>query len=151
MPETQRAEANGAKPQVSPERILQLGFSYAPSLILEAAIGNRVFDALDSGPKSVAELAAETGTSERGLRALINALVGLEFLSKDNSGRYALSPESAAFLVSTKPSYRGAIFEHTSKQILPKWMKLTDIVRTGKPPASVNQEKDGYRFLCWVR
>src|ERR1035437_1469022 len=47
-------------------------------------------------------LAAETATSERGVRALLNALTGIELLSKDGEGRYSLTAESALFLVSTK-------------------------------------------------
>jgi DNA-binding IclR family transcriptional regulator len=53
------------------------------------------------------ELSARTGASVRGLRALLNALLGFEFLSKNGDGRYALTPESATFLVRNKPAYRG--------------------------------------------
>jgi len=67
-------------------------------LILEAAVRNGVFDALDGGPKTAAETSAATGASERGLTAIMNALVGLEFLTRDDAGRYALTAVSAALL-----------------------------------------------------
>ena len=67
---------------VTPERILQMAWGYAPPLVLEAAIRHHVFDVLDAGPKSLAELAEATGASERGLAAICNVLVGLDFLRK---------------------------------------------------------------------
>jgi ubiquinone/menaquinone biosynthesis C-methylase UbiE len=116
-------------------------------LIIEAAIRHRIFDVLDDAPKTVEETAAATGASARGLRAVMNALVGFDFLAKDADGRYSLTPESAAFLVSGKPAYHGNFFRHTSEQILPNWMQLTETVRTGKPATAVNQEGDGAAFF----
>jgi SAM-dependent methyltransferase len=136
-----------AKPAVTPERIMQLAFGYAPPLILEAAVRHGVFDHLDAGPKTAEEVSAGTGASARGLRAVMDALVGMQFLSKDGQGRYALTPESAAFLVSGKQPYFGGFFRHTSSQLVPKWLQLTEIVHTGKPAASVNQEGDGSAFF----
>lgn len=135
------------KPQVTPERIMQFMWGYAPPLILETAVRHRVFDALDNGPRSVEQLSTDTGTSRRGLRAILNALVGLELLSRDEQGRYALTPESATYLVQGKPDYRGGMLRHTSTQLLPKWMQLNDIVRTGKPAVSVNRENEGSSFF----
>jgi hypothetical protein len=64
---------------VTPERILQFSWGYAPTLILEAALRHRVFDVLDGGSKTVQEVQRETGASLRGLTAIMNALVGLRF------------------------------------------------------------------------
>jgi hypothetical protein len=94
---------------VTPERILQFAWGYVPTLVLEAAIRHRVFDVLDAGPKTLKETAAATGASERGLRAIMNVLVGLNFLAKTDGQRYVLTPESEAFLVSTKPGFHGGI------------------------------------------
>ena len=90
------------QPQVTPERLMQFGFAYAPPLIIGAAVSNRVFDTLTGGPKSVDEVSRETGVSTRGLRAIMNALVGLELLTK-RDGKYALTPESENFLVRNQP------------------------------------------------
>jgi hypothetical protein len=51
---------------VTPERLMQLGFAYAPPLIIGAAVSNKVFDSLADGPKSIAEVGRETGASARG-------------------------------------------------------------------------------------
>lgn len=132
---------------VTPERIAQFAWGYAPPLILEAAIRNKVFDTLDAGPKTVDEVAAATGASPRGLRAIMNALVGFEFLKTSGDGRYELTPESSTFLVSTKPTFFGGLIQHTSQQLIPNWLHLNEVVATGKPASSVNQADGGEAFF----
>ena len=131
---------------LTPERIWNLAWGYTAPLILEAGVRLRVFDLLEAGPKTAAQVAAETGASPRGVRMLLNALVGLELLAKKGDA-YALTPESATFLVSTKPEYRGGMLRHGSTQLIPHWLKLAEAVRTGKPPISVNQEDTGGEFF----
>jgi ubiquinone/menaquinone biosynthesis C-methylase UbiE len=132
---------------VTPERIMQFAWGYVPPLVLEAAIRHRVFDVLDGGPKTIREVHEATGASVRGLTAIMNALVGLQFLAKDQQGRYSLTPESAAFLVSTKPAFQGGLIRHCSEQLIPKWLRLNDIVATGKPVQAVNEETLGSDFF----
>ena len=131
---------------VTPERIMQFAWGYAPTLILEAAIRHRVFDVLDAGPLTLAAVAQATGASTRGLSAIMNALVGLNFLEKKGD-TYALAPESAAFLVSTKPAFQGGFLRHASTQLIPNWLHLADIVATGKGVEAVNQEGPGSEFF----
>jgi ubiquinone/menaquinone biosynthesis C-methylase UbiE len=133
---------------VTPERIYQYAFGYAPPLVLEAAIRHHVFDVLDSGPKSLQEVSKATGASERGLSAIMNVLVGLAFLAKDGKGSYSLTPESAAFLVSTKPEFQGGLIRHTSEHLLPKWLGLNEVVATGLPAGAVNQQTTGTDFFA---
>src|SRR5690606_31727544 len=123
-------------------------WGFAAPLILEAAIKNHIFDVLDSGPLGVDDLARQTGASPRGLRMLCDALVGLEFLSRDAADRYALTPESSAFLVSHKPSFHGFLLRHISRQLLPAWMELNDVVRTGQPVGQVNEPAEGTDFFA---
>jgi SAM-dependent methyltransferase len=130
----------------SPQRINEMAWGFTPPLILEAAVRHRLFDVLDSGPKTLDELATATGASRRGIRAIANALVGLELLRRDGD-RYRLTDESAAFLVSTKPSFQGGLFRHISRQLVPAWLPLEEIVRAGKPDRAVNQEKKGAEFF----
>jgi ubiquinone/menaquinone biosynthesis C-methylase UbiE len=126
---------------------MQFAWGYAPPLILEAALNHRLFDLLDRGPQSARELASQSHASVRGLTAILNALVGLELLVK-RGGRFALTPESAAFLVSTKPAYHGGFFRHVIRQILPNWLKLTGAVRTGRPAVAANHQGDGQKFFA---
>jgi len=135
------------KSNITPERVMQFAWGYAPTLIIEAAVHHRVFDLLDQSPKSVAELSRESGASRRGLTAILNALVGFNFLTRKGD-RYSLTPESAAFLVSNRPGYLGALFKHMSSQIIPNWLQLERVVRTGKPAEAVNDQKAGAAFFA---
>jgi precorrin-6B methylase 2 len=76
----------------------------------------------------------------------MDALVGLNFLEKQGN-RYKLAPESAAFLVSTRPGFCGAFFHHTVRQLIPRWMELPEAVRTGNPVFAVNQQETGSEFF----
>src|SRR5437879_7823249 len=134
------------EPKVTPERLMQFGFAYAPPLIIGAATANKVFDTLASGGKNVEEVSRKTGASIRGLRAIMNALVGLELLKK-NGDKYALTPESEAFLVSNKPGTLAGFFSMNRVRLMQQWMKLDEIVRTGRPAEARNQEGPGTEFF----
>lgn len=131
---------------VTPERIYQMAWAYSAPLVLEAAIKHRVFDVLDSGPMTLGEIQKATKASERGLRAILNCLVGFDFLRKQGD-KYTLAPESAAFLVSTKPSFQGGMLRHVSEQLIPRWLHLSSVVATGKPAAAVNEQAAGSEFF----
>lgn len=132
---------------VTPERIQQFAWGYVPPLVLEAAIRNHVFDTLDKGPATVAEVGAATGCSERGLTAIMNVLVGLNFLARDVDGRYTLTPESETFLVSSKPTFMGGLIRHCSEHLIPRWLHINKVVKTGRPVTAVNQEDAGSVFF----
>ncbi|PYL14191.1 MAG: methyltransferase [Verrucomicrobia bacterium] len=125
---------------------MQFGSAYAPPFIIGAAVSNKVFDSLASGAKTVGQLSKETGTSPRGLRAIMNALVGLELLRKSGD-KYSLTPESEAFLVSNKPGTLAWFFPMNMKRLIPPWLKLDDIVRTGEPAEALNEEHPGTEFF----
>lgn len=126
---------------------MQLSWGYAPPLIIEAAVKHRLFDLLDASPKTAEELAKRAAASLRGVKAICNALVGLRLLKREKD-RYSLTPESATFLVSSKPAYHGAFFHHISTQLIPKWLDIDKIVRAGRAAAPVNSEKKGAEFFA---
>jgi hypothetical protein len=132
---------------ITPERLMQFTFGFAPPLVIEAAIRHGVFDLLDMGPATVEQVRAGTRTSERGMRALLNSLVGLELLVKNPDGAYELTDESAMFLVRGKASFHGAFFLLTSVSMLSGWRNLYEIVRTGHPAKQINLEHDGVPFF----
>jgi precorrin-6B methylase 2 len=137
-----------ATPSVTPERILQFAWAFAPPLVIEAAVRHRVFDVLAKQTLTLGELAQATGASSRGLSAIANVLVGLRLLARDDTGRYALTPESEAFLVSHQPGFIGGIFRHASAQLLPNWLHLTDIVASGKPARMLHDSTEGAAFFA---
>jgi ubiquinone/menaquinone biosynthesis C-methylase UbiE len=139
---------SGTQPDATPERIMQMAWGYSAPLMLEAAVRNGIFDALDGGPKTLEELALATGASRRGLRALVHALAGLDILTRESGQRFGLAPDAAAFLVRGKPAYLGGFIRHTSTQLIPSWLQLSDVVRTGRPAnGGVNNEQIGAQFF----
>jgi 2-polyprenyl-3-methyl-5-hydroxy-6-metoxy-1,4-benzoquinol methylase len=141
------AKKTRPKKQITPERLMELSFAYAPPLIISAAAGNKIFDTLENSAKTAEEVAKTTGASPRALKILMNALVGLDLLKKDRRGRYSLTPESAAFLISRKPGTHAGFFGTIAPQLISRWLHLTDIVREGLPAVTVNQETEGTQFF----
>ncbi len=132
--------------ELTPERLMQLASAYQPPLIIGAAVSNKLFDTLANGAKNAEQLSQDTGASVRGLRAILNALVGLELLKK-NGDNYSLTPESEAFLVSNKPGTLAGFFPMNMKRSIPLWLTLDDIVRTGEPAEARNEEHPGTEFF----
>ena len=139
--------ATRAAKSVTPERVMKYFWGFGPPLIMEAAVRNGVFEVLKQGSKTAAEVSTATGASERGITAILNALTGLELLSRDDSGQYTLTDESAAFLVSSSPGYLGGLLKHGSTQLIPHWLDLSEVVRTGRPSTRVNQQEEGAGFF----
>jgi ubiquinone/menaquinone biosynthesis C-methylase UbiE len=135
------------KKQITSERLQELGFAYAPPLIISAAVSNKVFDALENGAKTVEQVSKETGASVRGLRAIMDALVSLELLKKDRQSRYSLTSESEAFLISNKPGTVAGFFSSILPQLNSRWLRLSDAVRDGRPVVAVNEETEGTEFF----
>jgi SAM-dependent methyltransferase len=125
---------------------MQFAFSFAPPLLLQTAVELQVFDFLDQSPLSLEEIGSRTGASLRGLRALLNALVGFEFLTRTDVGLYALTPESETFLVRNKPAYRGDFFKFVPRHI-EYWLKLKDAVQSGEPVTMGDSEKEVPEFF----
>lgn len=114
-------------------RLMQMGWGFAPPLMIAAGVELGLFDRLDQAPQTIDEMAAATGTSTRGLAVLMQALAGLQLIRRNDDGRYALTPESAAFLVASKPETNLAgMFRHV-RQLLPNWLDFAEAVRTGHP------------------
>jgi ubiquinone/menaquinone biosynthesis C-methylase UbiE len=133
--------------KLTPERLQQFGFAYAPPLIISAAVNNKIFDTLQSEAKTVEQVKKESGASARGLRAIMDALVGMELLKKDRQSKYSLTPESQAFLISERPGTLAGFFGSVLPILTSRWLRLTDIVRDGRPPVAVNQETQGTEFF----
>jgi ubiquinone/menaquinone biosynthesis C-methylase UbiE len=134
------------KKEITPERIMQFVWGYAPTLIIETSVHHGIFDSLNESPKTIPQVAKKSGASVRGITAILNALVGFQLLSRKGE-RYALTPESAAFLVSSSPGFLGGLFKQMSANVIPKWLQIDEVVRTGKPAIAVNSQKPGAKFF----
>jgi ubiquinone/menaquinone biosynthesis C-methylase UbiE len=139
-------KSKGGKPPVTPQRITEMAWGFAPMLMLQAAIKNGVFDVLSAGPKTFDEIVAGTQCSRRGIVALVEALVGFGLLNR-RKDRFGLAPDAAAFMVSSKPGYLGGLVKHFAAQLLDNWRQLPEVVRTGKPATMVDHEDQGAEFF----
>lgn len=90
----------------SPELIFATANAFERSAALGAAIELDLFSAIAAGARTAAAIAQAIGASERGVRALCDFLVIAGLLAKED-GRYALTPDAAAFLDRRSPQYAG--------------------------------------------
>src|SRR5262249_47428908 len=94
-----------------------------------------------------------TGASQRGLGMLLNALVGLGFLTRQGdrwAARYALTPEADAYLVVGRPDYHGDTVIGVCAHFPEDWSKLADCVRTGTPVIRVDNPEEGSSVWEWL-
>ena len=115
-------------------RLMQMSWGFAAPLMIEAGVELGLFDLLEREPRTIDQAAAATGASPRGLAILMDALAGLELLRRDDAGRFTLTAESAAFLVSSEPEANlSGVFRHLVTQVMPNWLDLAEVVRAGRP------------------
>jgi 2-polyprenyl-3-methyl-5-hydroxy-6-metoxy-1,4-benzoquinol methylase len=106
-----------------------ISFGLYKAAVLKAAVELELFTRIAEGHRTVSALARISGTTERGTRLLLDALVFAGMLTKQHT-EYKLSPTADAFLVKGKPSYFGDAtlgdFAWEARG------QLSKIVRTGK-------------------
>lgn len=117
---------------LNPGRIRQTANAYKNSITLALGVKFNVFTIINEGKNAVADIAAEVEASRKGIESLLNGLVSLGFLKKENN-LYLNTEESEAFLVKGKPAYQGGYVQHTSN-ILKDWLNLEYSIREGHPP-----------------
>lgn len=133
---------------VTPERLMQFGFAYSLPLIMGAAVSNKVFDTLTEEAKTIEEVHRATGASVRGLRAIMDVLVALGILTKTEKNKYALTPESRKFLASNAPETLAGFFPFNARRLIPLWLELENIVRTGRPAQALSEQSAGADFYA---
>ena len=116
-------------PPVSPALIQQLDAGMGTARVLGVAVQLGLFTHLAAGQTTVAEIAHAAQASTRGIRMLLDALVGLGLLTKTQD-TYTLTPVAATFLVRDQPWYLGQLME--SDWMWETWGHLADAVRTGQ-------------------
>jgi 2-polyprenyl-3-methyl-5-hydroxy-6-metoxy-1,4-benzoquinol methylase len=131
---------------VTPDRIIQMAHGFWPAAIISSAAAYDFFTHIAHGRNTVEAVASAAGTDHRGTRMVLDALVSLEFLTKQE-GRYALTPESDAFLVRDRPtSILEMIAEHPPL-MWDDWGKLREALKTGQPVKTVDDLEAGRDFF----
>ncbi len=127
--------------EVSPTRILELGFAFWASKTLLSAVELGLFATLATdGPLDAETLRRRLGLHARGARDFFDALVALRMLERDREDRYANTPETALYLDPRQETYLGGMLEMLNARLFRFWGSLTDALRTGFPQ---NEAKDG--------
>jgi predicted O-methyltransferase YrrM len=116
----------------SPALLMQLGLAYRSSAVLFAAVNLDVFSRLQSGPRTVDELAAACEAHPRAMRLLLSACAVEGLLAVDGD-KYANTPLAAAYLARTSPAFSANGFKY-AENLYPAWGRLTDLLRDGRPP-----------------
>lgn len=131
---------NGNEQNVTPEKIMSMLWASRGTQALIAGIELEVFSHIESGKRTAKEIARAAGSSPRATERLLDALVGLGFLTKKGD-RYGLDPVSEKFLLKGKPSYLGG-FAWEAKMTWQGWGSLSEVIKTGKPVRAVDTETD---------
>ena len=131
--------------EATPERIIQDIWAARNAQALMAGCELDLFTHIAAGKRSASQLARAAGASERGVRMLLDALVGLGYLNRKGDA-YGLEPVSAKFLVRGGTIYLGPVINET-KMVWESWAHLTEVVKSGRPFAAVNSEEAGREFF----
>jgi ubiquinone/menaquinone biosynthesis C-methylase UbiE len=118
--------------QLTSDRIQDTLYAFMRSQILFTAIDLDLFSYIAEGDNQLEALQARLSLSERGLRLLLNGLVGIGFLNVSGRGVYTLPDDVAHFLVKPEPTYIGGMVHHC-KWLYENWSMLTDAVSSGQP------------------
>ena len=124
---------------VTPEKILQMGFGFWASKTLLSAVELGLFTELAKGAADAETLRRRLRLHPRAPRDFFDALVALGMLERQD-GRYRNTAASEAFLDRAKPSYVGGLLEMANARLYGFWGSLTEALRTGQPQ---NEAKSG--------
>ncbi len=95
-----------------------------------AAISLGIFDALETGPKPLSELAATLKLDPDALERLLDACVGLQLLER-NKTLYANAPVAATYLCRRSPSSMTGYINYSNEFLWKLWANLEDAIREG--------------------
>ena len=105
-----------------------------------------IFESLNSGPLTAAEIAHRMKASERGIQLLLNALEAIGYV-KQQGGRYSNTPMTVKWMVRSSPHYIADMFPYCNG-LLERWGYLDEAIRRGETPTLtwewLDQHPDGW-------
>ena len=123
-------DKNAPSPNITPDKIMQVGLGFWGSKALLSAIELGVFTELAIRPANAEDLGTRLGIHPRSRRDFFDTLVALGFLKRE-AGIYSNTPETDLFLDRNKPSYIAGILEMANARLYSAWGSLTEALRTG--------------------
>jgi 3-hydroxy-5-methyl-1-naphthoate 3-O-methyltransferase len=137
----------GQSPQAegSAQWIVEDLWAAREAMVLISGAELDVFTHIAHGRDRAGEVAAALGAPVRGVERLLDALVGIGYLDKED-GAYVLSPLASRFLVRGRDTYVGEMV-HEMKLLWNSWSCLTEVIRTGRPVEPWDDEETGRRLF----
>lgn len=117
---------------VTSDRLQDTLYAFMRSQILFTAIDLDIFSHIAAGANTFPALYDRLRLDERGLRILLNGLVGIGFIVKISDETYALPRDVVHYLVKDSECYMGGMVHHC-KRLYENWSLLSDAVEAGQP------------------
>jgi len=115
----------------SPEQFMGMMSGFQAPCVVGAAAELDVYNALEKGPRTAAELAQHCQADLRAMTALLDALAALEVLVKEGE-RYRLAADVAPLLLDSSPRSFASMIRH-QLNCLRSWGELARVTRKGVP------------------
>ena len=129
--------------------VLEMARLYQPACVLGAAAELDVFSLLDEKPMIAQALASELGTNLRATTVLLDALVAMEFLTRQNDV-YGV-PENVAIILAEKSKSNILPMLRHMFNCFRRWAMLAEVTKTGKPaertPSTRGEAADQVSFI----
>ena len=129
---------------MNPNTIREITSAFQKSRILLSGFELDIFTNIDESGTSSPQIAEKLNLDKIACERLLNALVALDFLVKQNH-LFFNTEESFAFLSKKSPDYMGGLM-HTN-HLWNTWSKLTQVVKTGNSAHSSEINERGEEWL----
>jgi len=123
--------AQSARPEPV-EQLMQFATGYMMSAALFAVTSLKIPDLLESGSKTISELAASTGSHEDALYRVMRALSSVGLFDENPARTFSLTPVSEPLCVDAPNSMRDMALWLTGPFHFQVWRELGHSVRTGE-------------------
>ncbi|ANK80928.1 MAG: hypothetical protein TEF_09070 [Rhizobiales bacterium NRL2] len=121
-----------AGPKIDTVRLQRISKGYWEAGAFFAAIDLEAFTLIDAGDNTVEKLGAAAGIGALNAERLLDALAGMDLVTRDAGGVYANPPDVDRFLVKGKPGYAGA-WMCFLRESWPDWNRMAEILKQDTP------------------
>jgi SAM-dependent methyltransferase len=130
---------------MNPNTIREFATSYQKSRILLSSFELDLFTNIEESGTTSHQLSTDLNLNEHACERLLNALVSLSFLTKQDQ-LFFNTPDSYMFLSKKSPEYMGGLMH--SNQLWNTWSHLTQVVKTGSSanPSEINRRGEDWLF-----
>ena len=112
--------------------IIELIEAFRRSKTMFTAVSMGIFDRLQAGPTTAAELAAQTETHPDATERLLDSCAALGLLHKRDA-QYSLTPVAECYLCPSSPYSLDGYIRYSDEVLYPMWGHLAEAVKEGSP------------------